>query len=113
MENKEEIEKAVKYIFEPIDGSVVSFGKSYDIYCGIRSRGSTESIFSEKNKIVIYPIKINTRLGELDMSLHSTDLNNIKLAIGVSYSYSDFHRKHSVPEDISLEITKRIYLPES
>jgi hypothetical protein len=107
---KEETIKNIKYIFEPIGGEIVSFGQSYDMYCCIRESGSTESIFSEKNKITIYPIKINTQLGELNISLHSTNLNDLKSAIGLAYSYSGFHQKSKVPENISLEIQKRIYL---
>jgi hypothetical protein len=106
---KKEVIKNIKYIFEPIGGDFSSFGQPYDMYCCIRESGSMESIFSEKNKITIYPIKINTKLGELNISLHSTDLNDLKSAIAIAYSYSGFHQKNKVQNDVSLEIQKRIY----
>lgn len=107
---KDEIIKQVEYIFEPVNGKVISFENPYSMYCCVRSPYSTEDIFSEENKTTIYPLVIQTNLGELKISLQSTSFSNIKLAIGTAYSYADFHQKNKVPNDISLEIQKRVYL---
>lgn len=109
---KDEIIKEIEYILEPIGAEVASFGEPHDMYCGIRERYSTESIFSEKNKTTIYPIIIETKLGELRMSIHSDRLYDLRSAIGIAYSYSSFNEKGEVPNDVSLEIQKRIYSRE-
>lgn len=112
MENdkKEEIIKKIEYIFEPINGKFVSFEKPHIMYSYIHKIGDTKNIFDEKNKITFYPVKIKTKLGELNMSLESTYLNDLKSAISIAYSYSDFHQKYKIQDDISWEIHKRIYL---
>ncbi len=109
-EVKNEIIKQVEYIFEPIKGKVVSFEKSREMYFAIREAYSTESVIQEKNKIVTYPIIVNTNLGELRMSIESSDLNNIKSAIGIGFSHSNFGMEGKISNEILGEIQKRIYL---
>jgi len=107
MENKKEIISNLEYIFEPINAKVITWGIPFVIYSSIRPAGSYTNIFTEENKTTIYPITLDTKLGELQLSLRSNDLNNIKHAIGIAYSYSGFNPKD---QNIDLEIQKRIYL---
>ncbi len=107
--SQEEIKRLIEYVLEPISGKVVSFESSHDMYCGIRSAYSTENIFLEKNKVSFYPIIINTKLGELRMSIQSIYLNDLKLAIGIAFGYSTFVEKNKLSDKISMEIQKRIY----
>lgn len=106
---KEEIVNQINYIFEPIGGVFSSFGDPWEMFMAIRDRYSTESIMQEKNKIITYPILIKTKLGDLNMSLHSDDLHNIKSAIGISLSYSDINKLNPSLENIK-DIQERIYL---
>lgn len=105
---KEEIIKEVEFIFEPINAKFVSFEKPIEIYMGVQKAYSTESIISEKNKHISYPVVLNTMFGELRMNLEANQLHNIKSAIAVAYSYSNFE-KIKIPEALSDEIRKRIY----
>lgn len=107
---KDEIIKQIEFIFEPIGGKFVSFEKSREMYVAIREAYSTESVLQEKNKIVIYPIIVNTNLGELRMSVESRDLNNIKSAIGIGFSHSNLCSEGKISNKVFGEVQKRIYL---
>lgn len=106
---KEEIMKEIEFIFEPIKAKFISFEKSIEIYASVRESYSTESIISEKNKHVSYPVVVGTMFGELRMNLEANQLHNIKSAVAIAYSYSNFG-KVKIPEALSGEIRKRIYL---
>lgn len=109
---KGKIIESIKYIFEPMGGSLISFEASHDMYSSIRSAYGNENIFDEKNKTTYYPIIINTNFGELRISLSSDQLLNINIALGIGYAYSSFDSLNKVPREISLEIQNRIYLPK-
>ncbi len=109
MLNKEELIRALEFIFEPIDGKFISFGETYHIYSAMRSSGNMENIIQDKYKEDIYPITMDTRLGELTFNLHSGNLNNLKYAIAIAYSYSGFHQRNNIDDATEQEIQKRIY----
>lgn len=106
---KQEIIDQVNYIFEPIGGVFKNFGEIREMYCSIRDSYSMESVIQEKNKIIMYPVKIETSLGDISITLHSDIFHDIKSAIGIAFSYSDISKMNINQEKIK-SIQDRIYL---
>jgi hypothetical protein len=111
MIDKEKIIENLKFIFEPLQIDKIEFRESNDIYTSLHKIGTPINMFDTKNKITFYPITLKTKYGDLDITLRSEDLDDIKNAIGNAYMNPKFSHKVKIPDEILIAIQKRIYMP--
>lgn len=101
---KEKIIKYVEFVLEPINGKFSDFANSHDIYVSIGPMGNHSNIFSEENKITVYPVKIKTDFGEITMNFWSDQLDDPRWSVVEGCAYN----KAIIPDKNWQEINKKI-----
>jgi hypothetical protein len=87
-EQKQKAIKYVEFILEPINGKFVDFEKPTVMYSCVRPMWDNSSIISEKNKLIIYHMKIKTDFGEIVMNFWSNELDDPRWNIVVGCAYN-------------------------
>ena len=105
---KEKIVECIEFILQPIDGRVISFEEAMELCSSDGNIVSANGVISVSDKIITYPVRIKSKVGEIELWIRSNYLHSIRLAVEAAYNYASSSVKDMIPFEISLEIMKKI-----